>query len=267
MYENVRSLGPRLSPRSGLVYDLYLDPAMASRIIWTNSRRLIFGNLLVLTFDGFQSCAFVTVEDRSLIEKNYTVAVKKLDKLNNEEQIQIDLDDIDFSRPLVMIETMTYFEAYRPVLNALQLIATNETFPLAPFLLQLSNTPTPPDYVTPATTYDFTPLLVKPNSSVKTEIILHEVTPQPSPRYRGKIKPIIQKEFRITYQQSTQVPGHYKFVPVLKTDRWPTSDELHLNPKQRDALILALTNKVALIQGRKSNKNNVFFHRMYPLLL
>ncbi len=77
IYENVRLLGPRLSPRSGIVYDLCLDPTMASKISWTNSRRLIFGNLLVLTFDRFQSCAFVTVEDRSEIEKKFIISVNR----------------------------------------------------------------------------------------------------------------------------------------------------------------------------------------------
>jgi hypothetical protein len=75
VYENVRSLGPRLSQRSGIVYDLCLDVKMASKISWANSRRLIYGNLLVLTFDRFQSCAFVTVEDRSQIEKDFIISV------------------------------------------------------------------------------------------------------------------------------------------------------------------------------------------------
>ena len=76
VYNNVRLLGSRLSPRSGLVYDLHLDRDLVSKITWANSRRLIFGNLLVLTFDDFQSCAFVTVEDRTQIETNCIVAVK-----------------------------------------------------------------------------------------------------------------------------------------------------------------------------------------------
>lgn len=71
----MRSLGPRLSPRNGIVYDLCLDPKMASRIVWANSRRLIFGNLLVLTNDQFHSCIFVTVEDRIKLEKEYTISV------------------------------------------------------------------------------------------------------------------------------------------------------------------------------------------------
>ena len=74
-YENVRSLGPRLSPQSGIVYDLCLERNMASKISWANSRRLMYGNLLVLTYDGFRSCVFVTVEDRKNIETDFIVAV------------------------------------------------------------------------------------------------------------------------------------------------------------------------------------------------
>jgi hypothetical protein len=238
---------------------------MASKISWANSRRLMYGNLLVLTFDRFQSCAFVTVEDRSQIEKDFIISVninsldliyylcaflltqvKPLEKLNHTGQIQINLDEIDFSYPLTMIETMTYFEAYRPVLNALQTIKADQSFPLAPFLLKLTNEMVPPDYIKPTTTYDFTPLLVESHSDVKDNVIIHDTASALHDH-----EAIAMEDFRISYRQSTQVARKYKSVTVLDKDQWPTSDELHLNPKQREALILALTNKVALIQGRK----------------
>jgi hypothetical protein len=133
-----------------------------------------------------------------------------------------------------MIETMTYFEAYRPVLNALQKIPTDDRFPLAKFILKLTNQMIPPDYITPTTTYDFTPLLVDPNSGIQANLIN-------------------QKIFQINYKQSNQIEEKYKKISVLNKNEWPTSEQLHLNPKQREALILALTNKVALIQGRKLN--------------
>ena len=145
-----------------------------------------------------------------------------------------------------MIETMTYFEAYRPVLNALQLITADQTFPLAPFLLKLTNEMVPPGYITPTTTYDFTPLLVPPDSDVKATVII----PETATTRRGQPQ-ITKKEFRINYRQANLVERKYKSVTLLDKDQWPTSDQLHLNPKQREALILALTNKVALIQGRK----------------
>ncbi|CAF0725958.1 unnamed protein product [Adineta steineri] len=268
IYENVRSLGSRLSPRSGIVYDLRLDIVMASKISWVNSRRLIYGNLLVLTYDNFKTCAFVTVEDRTQIEKDFIISVKTLEKINNSEQIQVDLDAIDSSYSLIMIETTTYFEAYRPVLNALQSIDIEHTFPLAPFLLKLSNEMVPPDYITPTTTYDFTPLLVQPNSVVTASVVVHESVPQHRGLgRRGPIQPITAKEFQIRYKQSNQVLPKYKSVSLLKKDDWPTHDELHLNPKQRDALILALTSKVALIQGPPGTGKTFLGVRITEMLL
>lgn len=166
------------------------------------------------------------------------------------KQLQFNLDDLDFSQPLIMIETMTYFEAYRHVLQALQLIDINESFPLAPFILKLDHEVTPPDYVKPTTTYDFTPLLVNHSSNVKTTII-NPGSLLREHRARLPNLPMIGKELRITYEQSNRIENKHRSVLLLDKTQWPTSDELHLNPKQREALILALTNKVALIQGRK----------------
>ncbi len=78
IYENVHSLGPRLTPRGGIVYDLSLNRRVASRIYWANSRRLMYGNLLLLTFDNFRSWTFVTVEDRSQIERRFIISVNFL---------------------------------------------------------------------------------------------------------------------------------------------------------------------------------------------
>lgn len=174
-----------------------------------------------------------------------------MEKLNNEGPMQIDLDMIDFSYPLTMVETMTYFEAYRPVLNALQLIDPNGAFPLEPYLLKLDKNVTPPDYVSRSTTYDFTPLLVDPNSEVKASFFVQQIPQQRRGPYRPPIGPSVVKTFQIRYKEENTVPPKYKAVSLLNDSAWPTNDELHLNPKQREALILALTKKVALIQGRK----------------
>ncbi|CAM4958751.1 unnamed protein product [Rotaria socialis] len=232
IYENVRSHGPRLTPRNGIVYDLRLDPKVASKIFWANSQRLMFGNLLVLSYNRFNSCIFATVEDRSNIETNFTISVKVLERINRTEQTEGDLDEIAFSHVLTMVETTTYFEAYRPVLKALQSIDITKPFPLEPFLLKLTNEKIPPDYIRRETVYDFTPLLVDPDSPVNSTLSKFE-----------------RVSFSITYKQSNQVPAKYKSVALLDTNQWPTSDELHLNPKQHEALMLALTQKVALIQG------------------
>lgn len=75
VYENVRVRGARLSPRSGIVYDLQLDPKTAARISWANSRRFLYGNLLLLTYNQFHTCTFVTVDDRSNVEGSLMISV------------------------------------------------------------------------------------------------------------------------------------------------------------------------------------------------
>lgn len=76
IYENVHSLGPKISPKVGMVYGLQLDKKKYGKIQWANSRRLIFGSLLGLTSDNFNSCTFVTVDDRSNIEKKLILYVR-----------------------------------------------------------------------------------------------------------------------------------------------------------------------------------------------
>lgn len=75
IYENVHVHNSRITPHSGVVYDLLLDSGMVSKIYWANSRRLIYGNLLILTFNNFQSYAYFTVEDRSKIEREFIISV------------------------------------------------------------------------------------------------------------------------------------------------------------------------------------------------
>ena len=78
IYENVRLIKSRITPRNGFIYDLLLDRRIASKIFWANSRRIMYGNLLLLSSDNFQSCAFCTVEDRSEIAKTLTFSVNML---------------------------------------------------------------------------------------------------------------------------------------------------------------------------------------------
>lgn len=151
------------------------------------------------------------------------------------------LDLLLSSQTLTMIETTSYFEAYRHILNALQKIPSRD-FPLVPYILKLSPDITPPNYVRPTTTFDFTPLLV-PNKAGVSSVSM------PSTRSRTSAAVVNAVEFTLSYDQRDLVDKRYRNVPVLDQSRWPSSAELHLNEKQYQALILALTKKVALIQG------------------
>ncbi|CAF1002415.1 unnamed protein product [Didymodactylos carnosus] len=145
IHHNVRNLGPK-TINSGLVFQLKLDDRTAKRIHWQNSRRLIYGSLLALTQDNFQS--FMLVRAHS---PDHVIVLNRLPSTVS----------------LTMLETTAYFESYRPVLEALQKIRY-EQFPLIPYILSLTKDVSPPDYITVETKYNFTPLLVKPSSRVTT---------------------------------------------------------------------------------------------------
>lgn len=65
VYENVRILNP-VCTSNGVAYKIRFDIASFHRVQWENSKRLIFGSLLCLSKDNFNSFAFATVANREL---------------------------------------------------------------------------------------------------------------------------------------------------------------------------------------------------------
>lgn len=164
----------------------------------------------------------------------------------------IPLFSLHFDQPLVMMETTAYFEAYRPVLKALQMAPNDENFPLSDFILKLSNAPTKPDYTDANTQYDFTPLLVDPMSSVNSVLKYLNIGPINQQRTRQQYNRNVRRiHLEMDYSKKHTVPDRFRRVSIANVDEWPSTEQLNLNPRQREALIAALTRKVALIQGRK----------------
>ncbi|CAF1265253.1 unnamed protein product [Didymodactylos carnosus] len=253
VYENVRTLGSSMSKTKNLVYQLQLDARTTSNIKWENSKQLIYGSLLALSDDKFQTCALVTVEDRSSIHKDSIILVRVFSAKNfnqhyfgmEADEKQLDLSHITESARLTMLETTAYFEAYRPILQALQKISARD-FPLSTTILSLNKDVKSPDYVNSRTQFDFTSLLVKSNTTVTTDTT---------------------NTFRINYSDEYDVNTKYKSVTLLDQSQWPTEKELRLNPAQRKALELALTKKVALIQGPPGTGKTYLGVKIAELLL
>ena len=149
-----------------------------------------------------------------------------------------------------MVETTSYFEAYRHVLTSLQKIPSRD-FPMAPYILKLSPDITPPNYVTPKTHFDFTSLLVPSNAGVSSVTMTSAST-------RSSSVTMKTVEFTLSYDQRNLVDKRYRQVTLMDQSQWPSSAELHLNAKQYQALVLALTKKVALIQGPPGTFSFVF---------
>lgn len=149
-YHSVRLTG--ICPTSsGIVYRLsfQLDPAAASRrkgsetvdnIDWNHSQRLLYGSLLCLSHDGFQTLVWATVSNRdtALLSLSKEIDVKFADDSHVA---------IDPAQSYVMVEsTSTYFEAYRHVLSALKMTSVH-TFPFLDYLVHCKTSLDPPSYL------------------------------------------------------------------------------------------------------------------------
>jgi len=65
LYNNVRLLYP-VCTSNGLRYRIKFDNSKLRHVRWENSKRLIFGSLMCLSKDNFESVLFATVANREL---------------------------------------------------------------------------------------------------------------------------------------------------------------------------------------------------------
>ena len=141
VYENAQVLEP-VCLFSGIGFQIRFSVAKLSRVNWEHSRRLIFGSLLCLSTDDFDTVIFATV-------------VKREPKLLREGLVTIKFEgaiggfEIDPSIRFTMVESTAYFEAYRHVLEGLQQISHHcETMPFKPCIVDCKLiTIQPPHYI------------------------------------------------------------------------------------------------------------------------
>ncbi|CAF3489036.1 unnamed protein product [Adineta steineri] len=191
----------------GILFSMQIDMrTLPKSISWRNSRRLIYGNLLAATFDDFAtSCFLLTVEDRSNIDQDGTISVRC-----QKELCGYQLMKTPPGTSFTLLETTSYFEAYRPILQALQNIK-EDRLPLEKYLLHCDTDVSLPDYFEEKSKIDFQPLLIK-NAKDYGEL-------------------------------------HDQLSDVKDLTTWPNAQQLGLDDSQYKALQLALTKAVALIQG------------------
>ncbi|CAF3707173.1 unnamed protein product [Rotaria sordida] len=206
LYRNTILTGSICS-QAGILFSLLIDlNSLPKTISWANSRRLIYGNLLAATFDDFDtSCFLLTVEDRSNIDKDGTLYVRC-----QKELCDYKLMKISPGTRFTLLETTSYFEAYRPILQALQNIKDDQ-IPLEKYLLQCDINVPLPNYFQQNSSIDFRPVLIK------------------------------------TSGECNEFDGDLSNVKDLST--WPNAQQLGLDESQYKALQLAITKSVALIQG------------------
>ena len=152
LYHSVQVLMP-VCTLSGICHVIQFDTKPFKRMNWSTSRRLLYGSLICLSADDFDTIIFGTVTDRN-----------PKDLTNGQIQILVEnMDEVEIKPNItyLMAETTAYFEAYRHILGGLH--EMKETMPLQRYIIQCDTEIQPPKYLVDqgVPMYDFTCVLSK----------------------------------------------------------------------------------------------------------
>ena len=193
-----------------------------NKIRWESSKHLIFGSLLCLSSDNFQTLWFATVTNRDLkIIRKGLIDIK----------FAKDYEDISTIPPdtvFVMAETTAYFEAYRHVLTGLQNMH-NGDLPFENHIVKCLSDVKPPSYLerNPDFIFDLRPL-------VDEDIILYD-------RKNGD-------DDNANYNFSPK-SDDARQIKVTDPTTWPAPELLHLDNSQLRAIQIALSKEFVITQG------------------
>uniref|UniRef100_A0A8C0BC21 Zinc finger NFX1-type containing 1 n=1 Tax=Buteo japonicus TaxID=224669 RepID=A0A8C0BC21_9AVES len=208
IYFDTKIIAPLCSP-TGIVYKVQFDIKPLKFVRWQNSKRLLYGSLICMSKDHFETCLFATVSNRDNADLAHGIV-----QLCFNAQSQALLAEVQPSDSFLMVETTAYFEAYLHVLEGLQEIQ-EEDIPFQKYIVECDAQVKKPAYLTMDTAYNFAPLMEDPLSD-------EEIHPDGLRR---------------------------QSVHVLDTKQWLSAETLRLDESQMQALSLALTKELAIIQG------------------
>ncbi|XP_054995479.1 NFX1-type zinc finger-containing protein 1 isoform X1 [Sorex araneus] len=210
IYFDTRIITPVCSS-SGIVYKVQFDTKPLKYVRWQNSKRLLYGSLVCMSKDNFETFLFATVSNREQED-----LCRGIVQLCFNEQSQQLLADVQPSDSFLMVETTAYFEAYRHVLEGLQEVQ-EEDVPFQRNIVDCDSQVKEPRYLLMGGRYDFTPLIKTPSA----------------------------------YGESLRSAENLRYsrVNVLDPNQWPSKETLKLDDSQMEALQFALTRELAIIQG------------------
>ncbi|KAM6979789.1 NFX1-type zinc finger-containing protein 1 [Aplochiton taeniatus] len=147
VYFNTQVVVP-VCTSQGMAYTVHFDTAPLKFVRWQNSKRLIYGSLVCLSCDNFESFLFATVSDSDPKQLQ-----KGLVNLTFSEESRRVLVRIQADQTFLMVETTAYFEAYRHVLQGLQEQEVEE-LPFQRYIVECNKEVRPPAYLRIEDTYD-----------------------------------------------------------------------------------------------------------------
>ncbi|KAK7499274.1 hypothetical protein BaRGS_00009534 [Batillaria attramentaria] len=211
--------------QNGLGHRLNFDVSHMKRVRWEVSKRLIYGSLVCLSSDNFQTeLFFATVANREPSDLKEGIV---------DVTFEHDLHELAAISPetvFTMAETTAFFEAYRHVLSGLQNIRDNQ-LPFQRYIVQCNKNVQDPSYLADSRnpTYDLRPL-------VDDKMVLREDRQ-------------LQDQGREVGYNFSAESRPADDVSVLHREEWPDNQLLKLDASQFEALYRALTKEFSVIQG------------------
>ncbi|XP_072165890.1 NFX1-type zinc finger-containing protein 1-like [Diadema setosum] len=214
IYEDVRFVRP-ICDSSGVSHCISFKTLPGVR--WETAKRLMFGSLVLLSSDDFQTFFFATVANGDVKELEAgLVAIRLVDQGDASRLL---------GRTFVMAESTVFFGAYYPVLQGLQRMQST-SLPLARYILGLRENADVPVYL--RTKCDELP--------EHTAYKKMDISPLFNNRTSTRLKLGLQRDFE-------------QEIEVTNDDAWPNGGDVKLDPSQLEAVKTALTNELSVIQG------------------
>lgn len=140
VYYDTRLILP-LCTSTGIAYKVQFDQRPLQFVRWENSKRLLYGSLVCLSMDNFETFLFATVSDRDpkLLKQGQVYLCFSSDS-------RARLASVQPSDSFLMVETTAYFEAYRYVLEGLKEINENDV-PFQRYIVECNTDVDPPAYL------------------------------------------------------------------------------------------------------------------------
>ncbi|XP_071957433.1 NFX1-type zinc finger-containing protein 1-like [Antedon mediterranea] len=134
-----------------ILYRVHFNVSRLKGVSWESTMCLIYGSLVCLSPDDFQTVCFATVANRE---------VKHLENGFLDIKFENDVDFGLIERHYTMVETSSFFEAYRHVLHSLQEI-TETSMPMRSYIIEARHEVDAPSYLrhNRTMTYDLSPLV------------------------------------------------------------------------------------------------------------
>ena len=229
IYSGVKIAGTTTT-NEGICHVLTFDASKTQRVKWEYSKRLIYGSLLCLSYDSFQTVFLATVTNRDPSDlKLGMLDVKFMCELETVREIA--------DKEFIMAESSTYFEAYRHNLRALQLI---KDLPFSQYIVECRDEIKPPAY------------LIRDDGKVYDLSVLEKDFVDDKRTSGFGKRSGFGKDLNVDRTLNVEEIKHDKAlenVDILNESSWPSYSKLGLDESQHNAFKNALTHEFSITQG------------------